>query len=316
MKKVTSTTRRKVLGLLGSTALAACSAPQIVSRDANDPFEGGIGGTGIVGLLTDFGSLIVNGLRVEVENDTKVVSAYGVVSQDVLAPGMALTVYATRNRDAIIARQVSVDYALVGTAQRDGVNFSVNGVSVFLEPGALGRFDNGARVALNGAWAKEGFVASRVDPAPDARDLIAGTVNHSGAGGFDIGGAQIAFSGPRPGAGEYGVAIGRGNRSRFEAQSLKTGRFNGVPSLTQLSVEGFLEPVAARPGFRVAGLGHSFAPNVMLAPLAQSRAIYFGPYNGRFRARAGYLMPQDLVARRGLLKNGFADGFDGQIVKT
>ncbi|MEO0568152.1 MAG: hypothetical protein AAF066_10505 [Pseudomonadota bacterium] len=313
---MTRPNRRAVLGLLGSSALTACAAPQIVSRDANDPFEGGIGGTGIVGLLTDFGSLIVNGLRIEVENTTSVVSALGRMSQDALKPGMALTVYAVRSRDAIVARNVTVDYALVGRVTRKGQKFFVNGVPVAAEPGALGRISTGSRVALNGAWTRTGFVASRIDPANDERDLIAGTVNHAQLGAFDIGGTGIAFSGLRPESGSYGVAIGTYTPSGFMAKSVSSGRFNGVSSLNQLSVEGFLEPITARPGFRVAGLGHSFAPNVRLAPLAEARAIYFGRYNGRFRASSGYLMPQNLDVRRGLLRSGYADGFNGQIIET
>ena len=36
-----------------------------------DPFEGGIGGTGIVGLMVGAGSVLINGLRVEVPDATR-----------------------------------------------------------------------------------------------------------------------------------------------------------------------------------------------------------------------------------------------------
>ncbi|MEM7488864.1 MAG: hypothetical protein AAF390_07030, partial [Pseudomonadota bacterium] len=99
------TTRRTVLTLLASGAVAACrpSPPAVVTRDESDPFEGGIGGTGIVGVLTDFGSLIVNGLRVEVTSGTTVATPFGRVGEGALAPGQALTIVASRSADRLVA---------------------------------------------------------------------------------------------------------------------------------------------------------------------------------------------------------------------
>ena len=70
------------LSLLGS-GLAGCAAPRPATMAGTDPKEGGIGGTGtyaggdpaelgVYGTLTGFGSLLVNGLRLEVPPDLEV----------------------------------------------------------------------------------------------------------------------------------------------------------------------------------------------------------------------------------------------------
>ena len=74
--------RRKVASLFAASALGACAAPSVVPPavtrdDRRDPFEGGIGGTGIVGLLTGYGSLRINGLRVELTSATRLQTPFG-----------------------------------------------------------------------------------------------------------------------------------------------------------------------------------------------------------------------------------------------
>ena len=313
---MTKTNRRKVLALLGSSALSACAAPEVITRSNNDPFEGGIGGTGIVGLLTDFGSLIVNGLRVEMTGRTRIVSPFGDMPESALAPGMALTVFASRSQDALIARRVAIDYALVGTVRRDpGGQLTINGVTVMPEPGATGRATPGTRIAVSGVWSSDGVIASRFDPAPDEDDLIAGTVEAHGVTGRAISDVPIRVSGLQPLAGQYTIARGRYNGSGFDADTLLRGRFEGAQALRQLSVEGYLEPIASNPGFRVAGLGHSFARNVRLDSLSGARALYFGRYDGRFDASRGYVVPDNLSERRRLLRSGLSERFDGEIIR-
>ena len=84
---------------------------------------------------------------------------------------------------------------------------------------------------------------------------------------------------------------------------------------TAISVEGYLEPGALAPGFRLAGLGHSFERDLKLQSLAASRAVYLGPYDGLFAASTGYVVPEDFELRRALLGGGLDDGFGGEIVR-
>jgi hypothetical protein len=313
-------TRRRLIGLASSTLLAGCAAPALVTRDTErDPFEGGIGGTGIVGVLTELGSLKVNGLQVETTGRTRIVTPLGPVSESALAPGMALTIMADKTPRTLVARHVGLDFPLVGRLERRGTALAVNGVPLRVEPGAVRRAGPGARVAVSGLWEAGAVVASRIDPAPFSEDVIAGPVTRGGASGLAVGGTPVRLSSGAafPPSGAYATAIGRHGADGFVAERLALGRFDaGARGLRQLAVEGYLERVRAAPGFRIAGLGHSFAEGLTLAPLFGRRAVYVGPYDGRFDARAGYVVPEGVVARRRLLGTGYAGRLAAQAVPT
>ena len=238
------TSRRSALALLGATALTSCATPQIVSRDTPDPFEGGIGGTGIVGLLTDFGSLIVNGLRIELTGQTQIFDTFVQVSESALAPGQPLTIYAIRDRDAIVARRVDINHALIGTLDGGANGPSVNGVPLEIEPNAPVRLTSGQRIAVSGLWATDRLIVSRIDAARDGPDVVAGTlVEVPAATTLQIGGAMLQGVPNGNRAGDYTIAFGTGNTSGIEVAQIKQGRFTGASDLRQLSVEGYLEPI-------------------------------------------------------------------------
>ncbi|WP_243144950.1 DUF5666 domain-containing protein [Litoreibacter roseus] len=312
--------RRTFLSLMGTTFAAGCAAPALVTRNEKDPFEGGIGGTGIVGLMTDFGSLIVNGLRVEITSGTRFETPFGEGSESDVQVGAPLTIAASLSRDRLVARHVLVSYPLVGRVQAIGHGrFSVNGAPIITEPGGQGRLTHGTRVAVGGVWSPEGLVASRIDASDEPRDLIAGVVSRGGPTGLLIEGTPMRLNDGNfaPPSGQYVTAIGDYDGRIFNAATTRTGRFtSGAVGFRQLSVEGYLEPVRANPGFRIAGLGHSFAREVKLAPLAAERAIYFGRYTGAFRAAKGYIVPENFGRRREILRNGLGTGYDGPIIRT
>lgn len=302
------TTRRTALLLLGSSALTGCSAASVVARNESDPFEGGIGGTGIVGTLNGFSSLLINGLQVELDRSTRVKTAFGRASTDLLKTGQVLTVAATRRRDATTAQNVTIDYALVGVLRQAGRLTSVNGVPLIAPQDAIGHGAVGRRVAVSGVWTPNGVRPSRIDPAPHDLDLIAGTMD-----GRTIGGTPLSGSSPFPPNGSYAVALGRAAHGGFVVEGFRRGRFEATEQLRQLSVEGYLEPTRFAPGFRVAGLGHSFAPNTSLASIGPRRTLFFGRYDGLFEARRGYLVADQFSARRDQLRDGLGAEFPGQI---
>jgi hypothetical protein len=281
-----------------------------VVRPAKDPFEGGIGGTGIVGGLVGFGSLVVNGLRLDTNVSTRYRTAFGRTDLGFLQAGMPLTIYADRRSDRLIARDVAVDYTLIGTVRRSATGVTVNSVPVQVERGARGRLANGDRVAIGGVWTAKGVRASLIVPAPSVPDLISGTVTTTENGTFAIGRAAVSYAGGRPSPGSYAVAIGRAGDGPFQATEVLNPRFSNAPNLQQLSVEGYLEPISTAPGFRVAGLGHSFADNVMLASIGTQRALYFGRYDGKFNAANGYIVSDDASRRVQQLRRTDFDSTD------
>lgn len=312
---VVTRTRRRILGLFGATLFSASCAPAIVSRDPNDPFEGGIGGTGIVGTLTGFGSLRINGLRVRRDGRTRYRTPYGITTGEILAPGHVLTIAALRDASGILAREVSVDFALVGVLREDAGRLSVNGVPLIDPVAARGDGAPGTRVAVSGLWTAQGLRPSRIDPAPTGtQDLIAGTVGRSPDGTGTIGGLPISSAATPPASGAYATAFGRANTERFLAERVHSGRFARLSNLRLLSVEGYLEPAPSAPGLRIAGLGHNFATDVHAAAIGDRRALYFGRYTGRFAAARGYLLPENATARARLLRNGIQAEFPGPVL--
>lgn len=104
--------------------------------------------------MTDFGSLLVNGLEVELDRATRVSDAFGPLDAGRLRLGQALTIEAQRVGGALVAQTVRFSRPLVGKvagALRPGAAFSVNGTDVWTEAGAIGQAVRGALVAVSGA---------------------------------------------------------------------------------------------------------------------------------------------------------------------
>ncbi len=296
--------RRHALGLLGAATLGGCAPALVTTPLGEDPFEGGIGGTGIVGLMTASGSVLINGLRVEVPSSTKVYAGGQLTGDGILRPGKALTIVARARLDRLEALRIDVDDPLTGILARKSSGLSINATPVRPEPGVSTSALIGKHVSASGLWQPDGSLrTSLLRLAPVAEDSIAGVVIGSSATGWRIGQTQLVRAGGLSlQSGQYATAVGRFNNDRFSVKSVRQGRFrtDGV-ALRQLSVEGYLEPVATAPGFRISGLGHSFDRRLELDPFRTFRTVFFGPYTGRFVARRAVLVPESVEQRRQLL---------------
>ncbi|WP_299613574.1 DUF5666 domain-containing protein [uncultured Tateyamaria sp.] len=304
---MTRLTRRTALGLLGGTALTACAPAISTAQLGDDPFEGGIGGTGIVGLMTGSGSVLVNGLRVEVTSSTRIFDANRRGGDSMLVPGRTLTMLARARLGRFEAQRIDIDDPLTGILLRQGSGYSVNSTPVLGLTNAAA--NAGERVTVSGIWQSDGSVqASLLQSAPQGEDIVSGVLTGSASEGWRIGQTPLT---PPPGrsliSSQFVVAKGQFTHGTLQVSSLDFGRFReGGSTLRQLSVEGYLEPVATAPGFRVAGLGHSFDQRLQLSGFASRRAVYFGPYTGRFVARRAVLLPDAPGQRASLLRP--ADG--------
>ena len=300
------------LVLLGGTALAlAACAPEERIADGADapkkPPKGGIGGTGIVGTLTDFGSLVVNGLTVELSPETEITDAFGARAEDALFLGQSLTIEAQDRPEGLIAARVHVTHPVIGKVSdiaSDARSARVAGVPVMLEERALGRFLPGQRMAVSGVWREDTVVASRLDPlGPQGPSVIAGEIGASSAGQRTIGGRLVI--GPvetLPEVGTFVTAIGTAQPDGFVIEKLTPGRFTGAAGgLVALSVEGFLEPSSSDPGYALSGLGHSFDEFAQLRAASEDRALFRGVYDGSFVVEEALVLPQDFQDRRALL---------------
>lgn len=155
--------------------------------------DGGIGGTGlraqgdlgIIGIITGFGSICVNGLEVHYGPDTPVV-AYGRAAQpDVLAIGQVVAVNAIGNAVQIRAQRIQVVDAAVGpvtgfdAAARE---LQVAGQLVRLDEAAVlapgVALEKAGNVRVSGLWRADGTItATRIDAAPDATPSVVRSPN-------------------------------------------------------------------------------------------------------------------------------------------
>lgn len=303
--------RGLALGGLGLGVLGACSSGSGELAGApRPPAEGGIGGTGIVGVVTALGSIHVGGRRVVLPGDADVTDAFGAVASDAIRPGHSVTVEAATVAGALTARRVRVTHPLVGrlVVGPEGL-LSVLGVPVRTEPGITVPAA-GTIVAVSGLWQGTGVVASRLDPRPAGTlSAVAGEVS-SGPGGLRLGGVPVRLApGEMLEPGTFATVIGPWEDGRLLATRVEPGRFFGSAGpLVQLLVEGYLEPVEPAPFFAVSGLGHSFDPAAQLAAVAERRALFAGPYTGLFSVAHALPLPEDATARRALLATAGAPG--------
>ena len=282
--------RRTVVAGLGAGLLSGC-APDVVGRGPSDPIEGGIGGTGIVGLITDEARLLVNGRPLEVTPRTRLEAPVRL--------GQAVEVEAQVRDGAVVASRLRDASPLVGRLVAGPVGLSVNGVAVRPEPDAIRGAAPGARVAVSGLWRGDAVVAARLDPATAGPDILAGVIEDGAVGGTPV---RPPRWGRLPPSGTFARLAGRYEGGAFVAAEIERGRFPGLGgSLRRLSVEGYLEPRARAPGYALSGLGHSFDRGARLGPLAGTRAVIEGPYRGTFRASLGLPLPEGLARRRAVL---------------
>jgi len=298
--------RRLMLGGAAGVLAGCAGGPDRLAEERRRPAEGGIGGTGIVGVVTALGSVVVAGRRVALAPDTAVSDAFGPRRAAELAPGHSLTVEAAPGPDGLVARRVHITEPVIGpveAVEADGRGLRVAGVAVRLEPGVVTGARVGMRVAVSGLWDGTRVVASRIDRrAPDGPAALAGTVARGGR----IAGVAIATgAGTLPPAGRFATVTGSLSGARLEADRVTAERFTGAAGpLARLIVEGYLEPADTPPGYDLSGLGHSFDPGARLDRLAGGRALFVGPYTGLFAVAHGLALPEGLAARRAALPAG------------
>ena len=163
--------------------------------------EGGIGGTGLIGVITGFASICVNGVEVHYDTGTPV-SADGLpMSLDHLAVGQVVAVQAIGEGDQLSARSISIMHAAVGpvsTVNRLAGQMKVMGQTVRVTDKAeLARLEPGHWVEVSGYRLVSGeLVASRVKSiAPQAQAQVTGQIGQIFANEFELHGAKVSLGG-------------------------------------------------------------------------------------------------------------------------
>jgi hypothetical protein len=186
--------------------------------------DGGIGGTGIqaasdvglIGVITAFGSICVDGVEVHYDTATPVTSDGGNASPSALALGQLVAVRASANGAQVQARDIQILHAVVGRPSAfdpASGTLDVAGQRVRVDPstvlaGAAPADLVGENVRVSGLWRADGSLAATrieraaadVPPRVGARDwpdlgtrrlVVEGYVAELGAGTVRVGGLSF-----------------------------------------------------------------------------------------------------------------------------
>lgn len=165
----------------GGTGLTVCGPGALAGGDSGFGGTGhgtecGMGGTGVIGTITDFGSIWVNGLEIELSPDLKVDTNLG----GQVKLGIGHQVITTARADAQgrpVTAHVRVFYAVAGRiSARNGNSLSIAGQHITLDGETRGLRDarEGDWVAVSALPQGEGrWLATRIDPNPSRASRIA-----------------------------------------------------------------------------------------------------------------------------------------------
>jgi hypothetical protein len=295
------------LGLLA----AGCAADRVQVATTHGPDEGGIGGTGIFGVLTGRGSLMLNGLTLLTDAATRVETLEGLGTA---RPGDAVAVHAVPVGGALLATRVGVFHPLVGPlAFEPGGGFAVLGTPVAIAPDTVLRDHRGRllahpalraghRVAVSGLWRDDTVVASGLTLLPAGEGVQLRGLLRRRADGAAVGRTRLAgIAIPAALADRYVTVHGRATPSGLDIVSLVA---ESPPLLTPrvgpLAVEGFVVPNRDAPGFHLGGFGLPLAAGAAPLP-AGRRALLLGRYAEAFAVDAAIALPDQVSDRVRLL---------------
>ena len=223
------------------------------TSEAPKPFEDdGIGGTGIIGVITGFGSVIVNGHHVEFDQSTPIGDAVGPIDPAALRVGHVVEIAAANRDGTLTARGIFRRHPVAGPIEsKDGKNLLVLGQSIAIVPATrfgpgLSDLTTGYSVTVSGFRRADGVVvATRIDKRnPSAPGILTAPVAAIDSKQIRIGSQRIdrgdvtGVSSAKPGS--IVTVTGRIVDGRMvEAAGRVQPRLPFAGRLQRLSVQGF-----------------------------------------------------------------------------
>ncbi len=194
-----------------------------ISTALINPRGDGIGGTGIRGTITGFGSILVNGLKLDFDHTTTVVTDGKPVSLEALRVGQIIQGVAHSKNGKLSLATLEIQHAVSGpitaidhateTLAVLGQNVRLNLAGDKAAIAAFATLQASDIVSVSGLRQADGLiVATRIDQrSDDERILLRGTATAATATTVSIGALEIpAVPGaPLPKAGEQVFAAGR-----------------------------------------------------------------------------------------------------------
>lgn len=170
---------------------------------AGEPRDPGTGGTGIVGVITGFASICVNGIEAEFDGRTAIFDNGKPAGPGSLKLGQVVHVQAAGRGERVFASRIDIDDVMLGPVTRvdpaqrrlEVMHQPVRWASLGETPGsaAPGSLRPGQYVRVSGFRAAGGEVlATRIEPAPAGRVHLIGTVTATGTRDIEVQGLRVA----------------------------------------------------------------------------------------------------------------------------
>ncbi len=242
--------------LVACVLSVAVAATMAFGQDT-EPREGGIIGTGIVGTITELGSIFVNGQHIEFDAELTVKTPVGTLQASDLVPGHTVAVTARAGDENWYATDIRQILALIGPVESiDGSRLTILGTAVR----AAGRIEGisvGDWVAVSGLWRNDEVVATLLQPVSGQVTLaqVHGTFLGRNADGLAVIG-NTAISGIDPKhlqPGEVVRAFGTAEAAGLRAGRLEKGLFG--PDVGVVQVQGYHSPPQPDGLYTVLGSG-------------------------------------------------------------
>jgi hypothetical protein len=257
--------------------------------------EGGLTGTGIVGEITELGSIIVNDQRIKFDSQLPVTSALSPQTAEALVPGDTVAALISYDGTDWTALSISQTHTLIGPATAvDAGRFNILGVPVvWPDPPAPGTW-----VAVSGFWTPDGVKGTRVVTIEPRETVVL-----QGSYRFDPD-ASVHFVGTRSFAfeplqhvtdGDVIRVTGTLEGERIRVTQIKHGLFDQPVGL--VLVEGYLSSVAPSGFYTVGGSGLTAYTDNVRAEMPQERLRVCG-IDGRLQQQ-GSVGDIDLLKRLG-----------------
>ncbi|HNM00807.1 MAG TPA: DUF5666 domain-containing protein [Nitrosomonas sp.] len=219
--------------------------------------DGGIGGTGIIGTITGFASVCVNGVEVHYDNNTPVTVDGRLSNARELAVGQVVITRAIGSGQEVTAKHIAVVHAAVGPISH--INPLTREMHVLgqvvqvTESRDLSNFKPGDWAQISGHRLANGaIIASRIEAATTATDAkINGHITHVDAKGFEVNGARIqhdAKSFPTKVSVGMEIAVaGHWNGNHLQAQHMQIEPTRqAIGQVNHLVIEGYVHAVRGK----------------------------------------------------------------------
>jgi hypothetical protein len=280
------TLERRTLLALPALA-AACEADRPRMAAGHGPDEGGIGGTGILGVVAPGATaarLVVSGITLEPP------------AGQLPAAGDVVAVHAVLRDGRLVATRVAPSQPLVGPSRLlDRGRAEVLGTLVHFGPHTRIPFartlGGGQWVSVSGIWQGDRVLATRIVPAPRRAAAVRGQL-HEAAGAFLVGGTPIPaglLPSPAP-VGRFVVAEGRAavlERVEAVAPPLLVPRPRRIAAVAVVAADG------TGPGRHLSGFGLPVEGDSPAAVEPGAPALLLGVLDQRFRIAHGIRLAAD-----------------------